>query len=157
MLVCTKKRLFHSITFFFYYIDWRTKGYVTPVKDQGSFWASSAVATLEGQHFAKTQQLVSLSKQNLVDCIQNYSSFGCNDVLLSTCLNNSLSFVFCAFLFHLINNRNVDIVKIIYSISPDFTTKLYEYYKSCLFSCNLVKNFEEVLLWYSFRIAPYNI
>jgi cathepsin L len=76
--VCTKKRLFHSIAFFFYYIDWRTKGYITPVKDQGSWWAFSAVATLEGQHFAKTQQLVSLSEQNLVDCTQNYSSFGCN-------------------------------------------------------------------------------
>jgi len=62
------------------FIDWRSVGAVTPVKDQGkcsASWAFSATGTLEGQHFTQTQELVALSEQNLIDCSTNFGNSGC--------------------------------------------------------------------------------
>jgi len=52
-------------------IDWRTKGAVTDVKDQGqcgSCWSFATTGTLEASNFLKFGKLTSLSEQNLIDC-----------------------------------------------------------------------------------------
>jgi len=71
-------------------VDWRTKGAVTPIKDQGQCgccWAFSTVASMEGIVQLSTGKLISLSEQELVDC--DTSDNGCEGGLM----DNAFEFI----------------------------------------------------------------
>ncbi|KAL2333505.1 hypothetical protein Fmac_014718 [Flemingia macrophylla] len=66
------------------HVDWRLKGAVAPIKDQGSCgscWAFSTIATVEAINKIVTGKFVSLSEQELVDCDRAYNQ-GCNGGLM---------------------------------------------------------------------------
>nr|CAD1838166.1 unnamed protein product [Ananas comosus var. bracteatus] len=69
-------------------IDWRERGAVTDVKYQGpcgSCWAFATVAAIEGIFKIKKKQLISLSEQELVDCVA--ANFGCGGGFLDRAYN----------------------------------------------------------------------
>ena len=65
-------------------IDWREKGAVSPVKNQGSCgscWAFSATGSLEAGNFIANGKMVLVSEQQLVDC--DPKSHGCGGGLMT--------------------------------------------------------------------------
>lgn len=61
------------------YFDWRQKGKVTSVKNQGQCggcWAFSTVGAIESAYAIKTNNLVNFSEQQLIDC--STVNHGCN-------------------------------------------------------------------------------
>jgi cathepsin L len=69
-------------------IDWREKGAVNSIVDQGQCgccYAFAACAAIEAQYFKAHGKLVKLSDQNLVDCSQKYGNHGCNGGTMDNC------------------------------------------------------------------------
>jgi len=60
-------------------MDWRTKGIITPVKDQGmcgSCWTFGAAEVVESYYAMANGQLPTLSEQAILDCVPNPNDCG---------------------------------------------------------------------------------
>ena len=65
-------------------LDWRTRGVINPIRDQGmcgSCWAFAATSVLEAAYAIENGKLIKFSEQQLLDCANKkarlYRSQGC--------------------------------------------------------------------------------
>jgi len=80
-------------------VDWRTKGVLTPIKDQGqcgSCWSFSTTGSTEAAHYLATGKLVSLSEQNLMDCSYTHGNLACEGGLMTSAFD------------YIIKNKGID-------------------------------------------------
>jgi C1A family cysteine protease len=75
-------------------VDWREKGAVGPIKNQGNCgacWAFSTTGAVEGAVAVATGVLHDLSEQQLMDCSSAYGNMACNGGLMTNAFQYLIS------------------------------------------------------------------
>ena len=80
-------------------IDWRERGIITNVKNQGkcgSCWVFSATGAIESVNAIDTGELKNVSEQQLMDCSQDYGNNGCQGGLMDNAFKYVISNGICS-------------------------------------------------------------
>ncbi|KAI5660658.1 hypothetical protein M9H77_19981 [Catharanthus roseus] len=118
--------------------DWRQKGAVTPVRNQGrcgSCWAFSTVSSVEAINAIVTGDLVSLSEQELVDC--DTSNKGCNGGNMERAFNYKAVVGINGYKRVPANNEQAlqnAVVHQVVSVGIDASSRTFQLYKSGIYT-----------------------